>query len=86
MTCAQSAGTGTKLVEEEDRKDQNGPGAWHRGKGADEWTSGRRDDGSEKGGKRSGKGSKPDWYSDKDKRGTGNKGKGQGQGRGSILL
>ena len=36
---------------------------WHRGKGADEWTSGTGDDGSKKGGK---KGSKP---------GTGNKGK-----------
>ena len=28
----------------------NGPKVWHRGKGTDEWTSGRRDDGSKKGG------------------------------------
>ena len=28
------------------KKGQNGSGTWHRGKGADEWPSGKRDDGS----------------------------------------
>ena len=42
------------------KKGPNGSGVWHRGKGADEWTSGRRDDGGEKGGKKGSKGSKPD--------------------------
>ena len=46
---------------------KKGLGVWHRGKGADEWTSGRRDDEGKKGGKKGFKGSKPDWYSDKDK-------------------
>ena len=30
----------------------NGSGTWHRGKGADEWTSGRFDDGGKTGGKK----------------------------------
>ena len=47
----------------------------------DEWTSGRRDDGAKKGGKRGSKGSKPDWHGDKDKGGIGNKGKGKGKGK-----
>ena len=49
------------------KKGPNGPGVWHRGKEADEWTRGRGDDGSKKGGKNGLKGSKPDWYGDKDK-------------------
>ena len=32
------------------KKGPNGLGLWHRGKGADEWTSGKRDDGGKKGG------------------------------------
>ena len=52
------------------RKGPNGLGEWHRGKGAGDWTTGRRDDGGKKGGK----GSKPDWNGDKGKGGTGNKG------------
>ena len=55
---------------------------WHRGRGADERTSGRRDDGSKKGDKKGFKGSNPDWYSDKGKGGAGNKCKGQGKGKG----
>ena len=55
-----------------------GQGAWHRGKGADDWPTGRRDDGGKKGGKKGSKGSKPDGRSDKDK---GSKGKGKGKGR-----
>ena len=43
------------------------------------WTSGRRDDGGKKGGKTGSKGSKPDWYSVKDK---GSKGKGKGKSKG----
>ena len=50
----------------------NGSGTSHRGKGADEWPSGRRDDGGKKGSK-----GKRDWHSDKDK---GSKGKGKGKG------
>ena len=53
------------------KKGQNGTGTRHRGKGADEWTSGSRDDGGKKGGK---KGNKLDWHGDKDK---GGKGKGK---------
>ena len=45
-------------------------------------TSGRRDDGGKKGGKRGSKGSKPDWCGDQDKGGTGSKGKGKGKGKG----
>ena len=36
-------------------------------KGADQWASGKRDDGGKKGGKKGLKGSKLDWHSDKDK-------------------
>ena len=62
------------------KKGPNGSGPRHRGKGADEWTSGKRDDaGKKKGGKKGSKGSEPDWYSDKDK---GSKGKGKGKGKG----
>ena len=67
------------------RAGKKGPvrsGPWHRGKGADEWTRGRRDDGGKKGGKKSFKGSKPDWYGDKDQGGNGSKGKGKGKGKG----
>ena len=49
------------------KKGPNGSRTWHRGKGADEWPSGKRDDGGKKGGKKGSKGSKPDWHSDKDK-------------------
>ena len=45
-------GTGKKL--------SNGPGAWHREKGADEWTSSKGDDGCKRGGKKGSKGSKLD--------------------------
>ena len=30
------------------KKGPNGSGTWHRGKGADEWLSGKRDDGGNK--------------------------------------
>ena len=53
-------------------KGPNGSGTGHRGKGADEWPSGKRDGGGKKGGKKGSKGSKPHWHSDKDK---GSKGK-----------
>ena len=39
-------------------KGSNGSGTWHRGEGADEWTSGRRDNGAKKGGTKGSKGSK----------------------------
>ena len=58
------------------KKAPNGSGAWHRGKGADGWMSGRRDDGGKKEGE---KGSKGNWYGNKDTGGTGNKGKGKGK-------
>ena len=59
------------------KKGPNGSGTWHRGKGADERTSGRRDDGGKKGGKNGSKGSTPDWHGDRDKGSTGNKGNGK---------
>ena len=62
------------------KKGSNGSGTWHRGKGADELTSGRRDDGAKKGGEKGSKGSKPDWHGDKDKGGN-RKGKGKGKGK-----
>ena len=61
------------------KKGPNGSGTWHRGEGADEWTSVRRDDGGKKGGKKGPKGSKPGWHGDKDKRGPGSQGQGQGK-------
>ena len=61
------------------KKKPNGSGTWHRGKGADEWPSGRRDDGGKKGGKKGSKGRKRDWHGDKDKGGDGSKGQRQGQ-------
>ena len=60
------------------KKGSNGSGTRHRGKGADEWPSGKRDDGGKKGGKKGSKGSIPDWHTDKDKE---SKGKGKGKGR-----
>ena len=60
------------------KKGLSGSGTWHRGTGADQWTSGRRDDGGKKGSKCS----KPDWHSDKDQGGTRSKGNGQGKGNG----
>ena len=42
------------------KKGSNGPGVWHRGKGAYEWTSGKGDDGSKREGKKGSKGSKLD--------------------------
>ena len=61
------------------KKRPNGSGTRHRGKGADEWPSGTRDDGGKKGCKKGSKGSKPDWHSHKD---IGSKGKGEGKGKG----
>ena len=49
------------------KKRPKGPEVWHRGKGGDEWTSGRTYGGKE-GGKKGSKGSKLDWYGDKDKK------------------
>ena len=57
------------------KKGPSGSGTWHRGKGADEWPSGKREDGGKKGGKKGSKGIKPDWHGDKDK---GSKGKSKG--------
>ena len=48
------------------KKGPNGSGTWHRGKGADEWTSGRGDDGGTKGGKMGCMASKTGWYGDKE--------------------
>ena len=70
------AGKGHKAGKGAGKKGPNGSGTWHRGKGADEWPSGRRDDGGKKRGKKGSKGSKLDSYSDKDK---GSKGKGKGK-------
>ena len=52
---------------------------WHRGEGADEWTSSKRDNGGKKGSNKGSKGSKPDWHGDREKGGKGNKGKGKGK-------
>ena len=64
------------------KKGPNLSGPWHRGKGVDEWASGKRDDGGKRGGKKGSKGSKPDRYGDKDKGGNGSKAKGKGKGKG----
>ena len=71
-TCAPLTGKGAG------KKGLDGSGTWHRGKGTDEWPSGKRDDGGKKGGKKGSNGSKPDWLSDKDKW---SKGKGKGKGK-----
>ena len=60
------------------KKGPNESGTWHRAKGADEWTSDRRDDGAKKGGQKGPQGSKPDWHGDKDK---GNKRTCKGKGK-----
>ena len=71
-----------KAGKETGKKGPSGPGPWHRGKGADEWTSGRRDDGGKKAGKKGSMGGKPDWYGDRDKGGIGSNGKRQRQRQG----
>ena len=81
MTCA-IAWKGCKAGKGAGKKGPNGSGPWHCGKGADEWTSGKRDDGGKKGGKKGSKGSKPNLYSDKDKGSKGSKGKGKGKSKG----
>ena len=68
------AWNGYKACKGAGEKGPNGSGTWHRGKGADEWPSRKRDDGGKKGSK----GSKPDWHGDKDKE---SKGKGKGRGK-----
>ena len=75
--CA-TAWKGYKAGNGAGKKEPNGSGTWHRGKGTDEWPSGKRDDGGKKGGKKGSKGSKLDRHSDKDK---GSEGKMQGQGQ-----
>ena len=60
------AWTEFKAGKEAGKKGPNGAGTWYRGKGADEWVGGKRDDGGKKGGKKGSKGSKPDWYGDKE--------------------
>ena len=72
------AWTGYKAGKVADKKGPSGAGTWHRGKGADEWTSGERDGAGKKGGEKGSKGSKPDWSGDKDKGVTGSKGTGKG--------
>ena len=51
---------GYKACKGAGKKGPNGSGTWHRVKGGDEWTGGRRYDGAKKGGKKGSKGSKPD--------------------------
>ena len=63
------------------KKGPNGAGTWYRGKGADEWASGKRDAGGKRGGKKGSKGSKPDWYGDKDTGSNGNKNRGKDKGK-----
>ena len=46
------AGKGYKARKGAGKKGSNGSGPWHRGKGADEWTSSRRSDGGKKGSKK----------------------------------
>ena len=58
------------------KKGPNGLEVWRRGIGAAGWTSGRRDGGGKNGGKGT-KGSKPDYYGDRDKGSTGNEDKGK---------
>ena len=62
------------------KKGPNGSGTLCRGQGADEWASGERDDGGKKGGEQCSKGSKSDWYGDRDGGSNGNTGRGKGEG------
>ena len=78
MSCEDVCAIAHKARMGTGKKGPNGPVLWHRGKGADEWTS----DGSKKGGKKGSNDSKPHWYGDKDKGGTGNKSEGKGKGKG----
>ena len=71
-TCA-IAWKGYKAGKGAGKKRPYGAGSWYRGKGADEWTSDKKDDGGKKGGKIGSKVNKPDWYGDKDKGSSGNK-------------
>ena len=64
------------------KKGPNGSGPWYLEKGADEWTSGKIDDGGGKVGKKGSKGSKPDGYGYKDKGSNGSKGKDKTKGKG----
>ena len=79
--CA-TAWKGYKAGKGASKNGPNGSGTWHRGKGADEWTSGRRDDGGKKRGNMGSKGSKLDWHGDKDKEGRVGKGKDKDKGKG----
>ena len=49
------------------KKGPNGLGVWHRGTGADDWTSGRRDDAGKKECMKGSKESKPDCHGDSEK-------------------
>ena len=60
MSCEDAcaiAWKGYKAVKGAGKKGPNGSGTWHHGKGADEWPSGKRDDGGKKGGKKGSRGS-----------------------------
>ena len=69
---------GYKVGKGAGKKGLNGSGTWHRGKGADQWPSGKRDDGGKKGGKKGSKGSKPDGTVTRTRQGQGKR---QGQGQ-----
>ena len=64
--CVRSRGQSLKLARKQARKDQTEQERGIEEKGADEWVGGKRDDGGKKGGKKGSKGSKPDWYGDKE--------------------
>ena len=77
-----SLGRGTRPTKEQAKRDHTDREHGILEKELMHGTSGRRDVGAKKGGKKGTKGSKPDWYGDKDKEGNKSKGKGKGKGKG----
>ena len=65
------------------KKGPSGLGVWHRGKGADEWTSGRRDDGGKEA-KRAPRAANLIGTATKDKEAMGAKGKARTEARARV--
>ena len=80
--CVRLLGKDTKVAKEQARKDQTDQGRGIEEKEQMNGSSANRDDGGKKGGTKGSKGSKRDWYGDKDKGSNGNKGNDKGEGKG----
>ena len=75
---------GYKAGKGADKQGPNGAGTWYRGRGADEWASGKKDDGGKKGGKKGSKGSKSDGTVTKTKNPMGPKEKAKAKARAKL--